>query len=179
MTFVRRVAVGLLSLAVPLAATAGPAHAESTLVRPRTLVVDRSLSPAQTDALTTAALRYDTFWNTGDPELERLALDPAFIDRTLPPGRAQGVTGPLDASATMRAAIPDLGCEVEQMIVAGDRVVAHLHFRGTFTGVFEGRHGSGQNVDFIATDIYRVVGGRITDNWHLEDNQTLSRQLGS
>lgn len=90
MTFVRRVAFGLLSLDLPLAASAGPAHAESTLVRPQTLVVDRSLPPAQADALTLAALRYDTFWNTEDPELERLALGPAFIDRTLPPGRAQG-----------------------------------------------------------------------------------------
>ena len=52
--------------------------------------------------------------------------------------------------------MPDLSCTVEQLILAGDRAVAHLHFRGTFTGEFDGVRGSGQHVDFIATDIYRI-----------------------
>jgi predicted ester cyclase len=62
--------------------------------------------------------------------------------------------------------------------VAGDRVVAHLHFRGHFSGRFAGRQGRGQPVDFIATDIYRVADGRIAENWHIEDNLTLLTQLG-
>jgi SnoaL-like polyketide cyclase len=33
-------------------------------------------------------------------------------------------------------------------------------------------------VDFIATDIVRVRRGRITDNWHLEDNLTFLQQIG-
>ena len=33
-------------------------------------------------------------------------------------------------------------------------------------------------MDFIATDIYRVAGGRIAENWHIEDNLTLLTQLG-
>ena len=180
MTPVRRTLGGLLAAAATLIAVpAGSAYATTELVRPHTIIADRSLSTSQVDALTLAPLRYDTFWGTGDPELERAALDPAFVDRTLPAGRAQGVTGPLAASATMRAAIPDLACEVDQMIVAGDRVVAHLHFRGTYTGVFEGVQGKGQHIDFIATDIYRVANGRIIENWHIEDNQTLMRQIGS
>jgi predicted ester cyclase len=40
------------------------------------------------------------------------------------------------------------------------------------------RQGQGQQVDFIATDIYRIVDGRIADNWHIEDNLALLRQLG-
>jgi len=64
------------------------------------------------------------------------------------------------------------------MILTGDRVVVHLHFKGHFTGQFNGRTGQGQIVDFIATDIYRVRDGRITDNWHIEDNLTLLRQMG-
>jgi predicted ester cyclase len=38
--------------------------------------------------------------------------------------------------------------------------------------------GQGQEINFIATDIYRVVNGQITDNWHLEDNLTFLQQLG-
>jgi predicted ester cyclase len=65
-----------------------------------------------------------------------------------------------------------------QRLVVGDRVVSHLRFTGHFTGSFMERKGSGQPVDFIATDIVRVRRGRITDNWHLEDNLTFLQQIG-
>jgi len=39
-------------------------------------------------------------------------------------------------------------------------------------------HPAGEGpVDFIATDILRVRNGRITDNWHLEDNLTFLQQI--
>jgi predicted ester cyclase len=67
-----------------------------------------------------------------------LAAD--FTDRTLPPGRAQGVPGPIAASRFVRAAIPDLQADLPQLIVAGDRVTAHYRFPGHFTGQWAGRH---------------------------------------
>jgi|SRR5664279_771646 len=144
---------------------------------PKRLIVDASLPKAQVDAQILAARRYDTFWNTGEEALARSALALDFVDRTLPPGRAQGVPGPLAASKFVRAAIPDLSCEIEQMIVAGDRVVTHLHFHGHFTGRFKETEGKGEAIDFIATDIYRVRDERISENWHPEDNLTLLQQL--
>ena len=60
----------------------------------------------------------------------------------------QGPTGPLLASKFFRAAVPDLSCDIEQMIIAGDRVVVHLHFRGHFRGTFKALKGQGQRVDF-------------------------------
>jgi len=164
--------------AVAAVSLAAAAPAEPALLQPRALIVDGSLPKAQAEAQMLAARRYDTFWNTGDEALAKAALAPGFTDRTPPPGRAQGLAGPLAASKTMRAAIPDLSCEIEQMLVAGDRVVTHLHFRGHFTGRFKDTQGRGQAIDFIATDIYRVAGGRITDNWHLEDNLAVLQQLG-
>ncbi|AWV00526.1 ester cyclase [Burkholderia sp. JP2-270] len=148
------------------------------LVAPHRLTVASDLPAAQARAQILAARRYGTFWDTGDAALARTALAADFNDRTLPAGREQGVPGPLAASRTMREAIPDLRCDIEQMIVAGDRVVVHLHFRGHFTGAFHGTTGRGQAVDFIATDIYRIERGRIAENWHIEDNLTLMRQLG-
>jgi predicted ester cyclase len=151
---------------------------DTALIEPHSLIFDRSLPRAQVDSQVIAARRYDTFWSTGDEALARAALAPNFIDSTLPAGRPQGLAGPLAASKLMRAAIPDLGCEIEQMIVAGDRVVAHLRFRGHFTGHFGQIQGQGQTINFIATDIYRVAAGRIAENWHIEDNLTLQQQLG-
>ncbi|GAB3397784.1 ester cyclase [Massilia agilis] len=158
----------------------GPAHAatDAQLVQPRVLVIDPSLGAAQAQASVLAARRYGSFWDNGEEALARAALAPDFIDRTLPPGRAQGVEGPLAASKFVRAAVPDMRADIEQMIVTGDRVVVHLHFHGHFTGRFKDVQGKGQAVDFIATDIYRIGNGRITDNWHLEDNLAFLQQLG-
>jgi predicted ester cyclase len=75
------------------------------------------------------------------------------MDRTLPGGRQQGIAGPLAASATVHAAIPDIRCDIEQLIVARDRVVVHLNFTGHFTGEFKGITGRGQSIHFIATDM--------------------------
>ena len=82
------------------------------------------------------------------------------------------------ASRAFLAAVPDLKVAVAQQILAGDRVVSHLHFTGHFTGVFKEIKGAGQPIEFIATDILAVRAGRITDNWHLEDNLTFLQQLG-
>jgi len=156
------------------------AHAgeDAQLVRPQVQIVDPALPGAQAQANILAARRYASFWNSGDEALARAALAPGFTDRTLPPGRAQGLPGPLAASAFVRAAVPDMRADIEQLIASGDRVVLHLRFRGHFTGSFKGVQGKGQAIDFIATDIYRIANGRIADNWHIEDNLAFLRQLG-
>ncbi|HDR8859299.1 TPA: ester cyclase [Burkholderia territorii] len=168
----------VIAAAACVAALSPGASRAADLLDPHNLTVAADVPATQARAQILAARRYGTFWDTGDATLARTALAADFLDRTLPAGREQGVAGPLAASRTMRAAIPDLHCDIEQMIVAGDRVVVHLHFRGHFTGRFNGTTGSGQAVDFIATDIYRIDHGRIAENWHIEDNLTLMRQLG-
>lgn len=173
-----RVSSAALGAAFLAAAIPAAAHTDDHLVQPKTLIIDKSLPKKQADAQIRAARTYDTFWTTGDEAQAHAALAADFTDRTLPPGRPQGIAGPIAASKVFHAAVPDVQASVEQMIVAGDRVVTHLHFTGHFTGTFNGVQGKGQPVDFIATDIYRVRDGKITDNWHLEDNLTFLQQLG-
>jgi predicted ester cyclase len=158
--------------------TSGQTGLEGNLPQPKLVIMDKSLAADQSQKAVQAARLFYAFWNTGDPQFAKLALATNFTDRTLPKGRPQGVDGPLFASSNFRQAVPDLRCDVEQLIVAGDRVVAHLHFWGHFTGAFGQKQGAGQAVDFIATDILRVQDGRITDNWHIEDNLMLMQQLG-
>lgn len=155
-----------------------PASADERLVSAHQIIADASLAPAQRDAEILAARRYATFWHTGDARYARAALAADFTDRTLPPGRAQGMPGPLAASSFVRTAIPDLQADLLQLIVAGDRVTAHYRFHGHFTGRWADMQGQGQAIDFIATDIYRIADGKIADNWHIEDNLALMRQLG-
>ena len=161
----------LCSAAAILAGLATPGWAED-LPNPASQTINGP------DSVAHAARVYAAFWDKGDPALARAALADDFIDRTLPAGRPQGVAGPLAASETFRAAVPDLKAEIDDLVVSGDRAVSRLHFTGHFTGRFGQSQGSGQTVDFRAIDVYRVEQGRIAENWHLEDNLTLLRQLG-
>jgi predicted ester cyclase len=142
------------------------------------LVVATSIPESQRDAVVKAARAFYEFWNSGDEANLRRAITPTFTDHTLPPGRPQGPEGPAFASRQFRAAVPDLAVRVEKMIVAGDYVTVHMTFSGHCTGKFGQAQGKGQPIKFIATDLVKVENGRITDNWHIEDNLTLLQQMG-
>jgi predicted ester cyclase len=148
------------------------------MTRPQEQIVAKDIAPASLGALLDPVDAFYGFWVNGSPALLARAIGPDFVDHTLPPGRPQGPAGPAQGSKGFLAAVPDLKLAVVQRLVVGDRIVSHLRFTGHFTGTFMGNHGAGQAVDVIATDILRVHDGRITDNWHLEDNLTFLQQIG-
>jgi predicted ester cyclase len=164
------VAALTLSLSTPAFAADG--------VKINDLVVAASIPDAQREATMKAVRAFYDFWNTGDEGLLKEAIAPNFTDHTLPPGRPQGPEGPAFASRRFRAAVPDLEVTVEKMIVAGDYVTVHMSFTGHFTGKFGQTRGKGQAIPFIATDLIKIEKGRITDNWHIEDNLTLLQEMG-
>jgi predicted ester cyclase len=154
-----------------------PAFAADS-VKINDLVVAVSIPEAQREATMKAVRAFYDFWNTGDEALLQEAIASSFTDHTLPPGRPQGPEGPAFASRQFRAAVPDLKVTVEKMIVAGDYITVHMNFTGHFTGRFGQTQGKGQPVPFIATDLIKIENGRITDNWHIEDNLTLLQEIG-
>jgi predicted ester cyclase len=160
----------ILSLSAPILA------ADS--IKINDLVIARRIPAARRAAIVKAVRAFYDFWNTGDETLLKQAIAANFTDRTLPPGRPQGPEGPAFASRQFRAAVPDLNVTVEKMIVADNYVTVHMSFTGHFTGAFGGTQGKGQPIDFIATDLVKVANGRITDNWHIEDNLTLLQEMG-
>jgi predicted ester cyclase len=148
------------------------------MTRPQEQIVANDIAPERLAALLKPVDAFYGFWINGSPTLLASAIGLDFVDHTLPHGRPQGPTGLTPASQGLLAAVPDLKVAVVQRLVVGDRVVSHMRFTGHFTGTFMGHTGAGQLVNFIATDILRVRNGRITDNWHLEDNLTFLQQIG-
>ncbi len=142
------------------------------------IIVATSMGRSKQEAALTAASAFYEFWNGGDETFLKKAIASTFTDRTLPPGRPQGPTGPSFASRQFRGAVPDLGVTVEKMIVADEYVTVHMKFAGHFTGTFGTVRGKGQAIAFIATDLLQVEDGRIIKNWHIEDNLTLLQQMG-
>src|SRR5437588_3880979 len=150
--------------------------AEETLPTPRSIILSAGQEQAAQPVIL-AARRYAAFWNTGEARHAETALARNFVDRTLPSGRPQGLSGVLEASKNFRAAIPDLRAEIEELLVVKDRAVVRYIFTGHFTGNFKDLKGDSREISFRAVDIYRVQNGQISDNWHLEDNLSLMPSL--
>jgi predicted ester cyclase len=167
-----------LALATPAVAAKVDDATALAIAKPHELVVASDIPAARREAMLRPVDAFYGFWINGSPKLLAQALSPKFIDHTLPPGRPQGPSGPAAASKGFLGAVPDLKMAVVQRLVVGDRVVSHLRFTGHFTGRFKDVQGKGQPIDFIATDILRVQDGKVTDNWHLEDNLTFLQQIG-
>jgi predicted ester cyclase len=165
-------------LAAAMVAAAIPTPGLAARLRIDDVVVDRALPTEQANTSIEAAKAFYQFWNSGDPAVLKRAISPDFVDHTLPPGRPQGPAGPAFASAHFRRAVPDLRVEVVKMVVAGEYVTVNMVFTGHFTGVFGEVAGKGQPIRFIATDLIRIRDGRVSDNWHIEDNLSFFQQAG-
>ena len=176
MNFIGKVAVAIIAMGL----LSGMAWGENEkLPKPKSMTVDGSLSQKDADQMIKAAQTFYAFWDTGNPDYAKKALSPKFMDQTLPEGRPQGPEGPLFASSKhFRKVIPDLRCSIEDLLVVGDKVVARLRFSGHHSGKLIKQEPSGKLIEFRAIDILRVQEGKITDNWHIEDNLSLFIQLG-
>ncbi len=179
MRFARSVCVSLLALTASLAGAAQVDDATAVaMAAPHELIVAGDLTPAQRAAILAPINNLYGFGNTGRADLLKKALSPVFFDPALPPGRPPGPAGPAAASKGFLAAVPDLVVTVVQQLVVGDRVVSQVRLTGHFTGKLGETQGKGQAIDFLAIDILRVQGGKVTDNWHLEDNLGFEQQAG-
>lgn len=130
-------------------------------------------------SLADLAAAYYGFWNNGSAVLFDATVSPDYTDDTLPDGREQGPSGLADAGTAFFTAFPDGRVKVLQQMLAGDRIVSHLRVTGTFTGRRKHTEGAGQAIHYLATDIMRVADGLIVENWHVEDHETLHRQLAA
>ncbi|SFV87307.1 UPF0098 protein ybcL precursor [hydrothermal vent metagenome] len=156
-----------------------PAYAfdNNQLPKVEKLVVTKGMNKQQVNQMVLTARKYAAFWNTGIEKYAKQALADDFIDLNLPQGRQQGKQGPLDASKWFRGVVPNLSAGIKELIISENKAVLQLEFTGNFTGKFHNIIGRGQKIKFSAVDIYAIQNGKIQTNWHLEDNQTLMKQL--
>jgi predicted ester cyclase len=65
------------------------------------------------------------------------------------------------------------------LIAEGDKVAARLTARGTHNGDFQGIRPTGKPISFTGMRFYRLVGGRIAEEWANFDSLGLMQQLGA
>ncbi len=79
--------------------------------------------------------------------------------------------------ASFFAAFDELHRANEFLIAEGDKVVAYDTYRIKQTGEFAGIPPTDREVTFTGIDIYRIVGGRIVEQWYEMDITGMLQQL--
>ena len=101
--------------------------------KPKAMTIDPSLSKKKRQKWFMRRGFY-AFWDTGKEELIPQTVTKDFFDNTLPKGRPQGIEGLKFAAQNFRKVVPDIHCEIEDLLVVGDKVTARLSFTGTHNG---------------------------------------------
>ena len=100
------------------------------------------------------------------------------VDHTLPPGLPVGPEGTKQAISMIMTAFPDLHLTIEDMIAEGDKVVTWFTTQGTQQGAFGGIPPTGKQVAVSTIEITRIAGGKIVEDWGLDDRLGMLQQLG-
>lgn len=77
-----------------------------------------------------------------------------------------------------RSTFPDWREELTEVVAEGDRVAASWISTGTDEGGFRGNPATGRTVRIREMGLYRIVNGRIVEQWVLADVLSLQQQLG-
>ena len=75
-------------------------------------------------------------------------------------------------------AFPDLSIVPEKLIADGDLVAVYWIGRGTNTGAGNGLPATGKKVELSGITIWRIVKGKIKEEWSAFDQLSLMQQLG-
>ena len=116
-------------------------------------------------------------------ELARVApevIAPNFVRHDLGgtwPG-VHGEGGVIDLIGMLRAALPDMQFEIDDVFGAGDRVAMRFTLRGTHRAELLGRPPTGRPITVSGINVYRLADGKIAETWQLADVAGLVHQLG-
>jgi steroid delta-isomerase-like uncharacterized protein len=75
-------------------------------------------------------------------------------------------------------AFPDIAIEPQKFIAEGDLVAVYWTARGTNTGTGNGLPATGKKVELGGITIWRVVDGKIKEEWSAFDQLSMMQQLG-
>lgn len=122
---------------------------------------------------------FHELFNEGRIELVRELLHPDYVNHSpgwpdLPRAR-DGVVLVVQA---MRAAFPDLSYSIEDLIEQDGAIAVRARVRGTHTGEFLGRAGTGRAFDVAQITIEHFRDGQIVAHHRCTDELALQRQLG-
>ncbi|MFK7897167.1 MAG: ester cyclase [Myxococcota bacterium] len=109
---------------------------------------------------------YEVGFNAGDALVFEALYAPNFRhhNKTIHDVSAGGA-GEAESMRRFRDAIPDARFTIEDQIAEGDRVANRLSVRGTPVKTFPPIEPTGEEMEFRAVAIFRIVDGLVAEEW--------------
>ena len=108
---------------------------------------------------------------------ENFTADWVNHDPSMPP--MSGLAGAEQLLGLFRTAFSNLKVQMEDSIESGDKVAARFRITGTHSGPMMGTPASGKPISVLATGIFRVVDGKLAENWVNINALSLMQQIGT
>ena len=80
---------------------------------------------------------------------------------------------------TFFTGFPDVAATMDDIVMAGDRVVGRFTYRGTHSGPFYGVPPTGQRIEMRSIDIWRVADDMFAEHWDELNLLEVFQQLGA
>ena len=125
---------------------------------------------------------YDEVWNRPDPSVIPQLFHPDCVLRLSLGVDRRGHAGMADYVREVTAALSDYRCDIETLVVEGERAFARMRFTGRHTGPFLGFAPTGAEIAWSGAALFDTDDGRIRSLWVLGDlaglTALLERQAG-
>jgi steroid delta-isomerase-like uncharacterized protein len=132
---------------------------------------------SQLEANKAIVRRYFAAWDENNPDVLPEFIAPDVVDHMAYDGQGEGIAGYRTFFAHWHAAFPGFRSEIEEMVAEGDTVVARWRFHGTHLGLYHEVPASGRTVSFPVISMMRLRDGFIYDEWVIQDEYGLRRQI--
>jgi len=105
-------------------------------------------------------------------------MAPDFINRSAPPGTAEGPEGMWNTfQNVLRPALSGLDVVIHDQVAEGDKVTTRKTIAGVHTGALMGVAATGRAVTIDVIDIVRVEDGRYAEHWAVNTLPAVLAQL--
>jgi predicted ester cyclase len=118
-------------------------------------------------------------FNEHNPDLavEYVSPDVKWHGGTL--GMVEGAQNLVGLLRGFIGALPDLNAQEQDTVAQGDTVAARFVVEATHKGELLGIAPTGRRVRWDAVDVYRLVDGRIVEEWAADDLTAILHQVGA
>ncbi len=117
-------------------------------------------------------------WNTRSWGVFDEVMVPDCVDHYALPGQKPGREGYREAQISFTKAFPDNHYTIDDMVAEGDKVAVRLTCSGTHRGEFMGFAPTNKRVTLPVISIWRIVGGKLVEEWGFSDRLGWVGQLG-
>jgi steroid delta-isomerase-like uncharacterized protein len=125
----------------------------------------------------TLELQHSEVWSKGNFDSISSIYTEDYVGH-FPGGQTvNGRDGLRKAVQSHRASFPNWDEQVLEIIVEGNHAATRYRSRGTHDGEFLGIPATGNEIDVLEASIYRMVDGKIAEQWAFPDIASVQQQL--